>query len=262
MSLDSPLVIQAEVEDLELDKRLYQSLPAAVQQQWDKLQLAGRVSGKLDLIFDGAKWKPEAQITCHQVSAKPWLFLSRFTQVDGEIEYKNGTLSSKRMRGRASGQVVEAAFSLKHFNPVAQASAFPSLTSNTLQTNTLQTNTLPGSPQQGSSRQYAEISSGMPTGTQWLGTLRCRSLEWSPDDEDLVAALTPAGKPQEVEQKVRSISQYQWQCCTVNACFQRDSVDNPRWERTAEVNIYDGRIRYEKFRFPVYNIRGDSQSRR
>jgi hypothetical protein len=42
----------------------------------------------------------------------------------------------------------------------------------------------------------------------------------------------------------------------VNATFERFSADNPKWQRTIEAHLYDGRLQYEKFPFPVYNIRG------
>lgn len=224
LGLDSPMQIEAEVENLELDKRLYQSLPPTVQQQWDKFQLSGRVSGSLKLQFDGQKWQPSASIRCQQVSLKPWLFPYEFSQVEGEITYASGLLKSSRLLGRASGQVVEASLSLTHV-------------------------TLPQAP-------VMQPDGAALQGMQWIGSLQARSLGPVAIDEDLVAALTPTGKPQSGAEKfVRSL-QLIGSVELVNATFERTDPSLPRWNRTLEARIYDGRLKYEKFPFPIYNIRG------
>jgi AsmA-like C-terminal region len=212
LSLDSPIDIEAEVENLELDKRLHQSLPPVVQQQWDKLQLAGKVSGRLKLTFDGRTWKPTASITCQQVSVKPWLFPYEFEQIEGEIQYEAGTVTSTCLRGRAGGQLLEASLELNHVS--------------------------------------------MPQGTQWIGKIQSHSLGVVAIDEELMAALTPVGKPPSGAEKfVRSLN-ITGGVELVNATLVRTSAESPKWQRTIEAHVFDGRLQYDKFRYPIYNIRG------
>jgi hypothetical protein len=114
LALDSPMVIEAEVDNLDLDQRLYQSLPDKFQQHWDRLQLAGRISGSLRLSFDGLQWQPSADFRCQQINIRPWLFPYPLTQIDGSISYHHGTLLGQNLQGKAGGQLVESEFELSH----------------------------------------------------------------------------------------------------------------------------------------------------
>ncbi len=110
--LDSPMVIHAEAKNLDLDKRLYQSLPASWQAHWDRMQLAGRVSGTIQLAFDGLRWSPSAEIQCQNVSLTPWLFPFPLTAVKGLVSYRDGTIISQRLDGLAGGQPIHGSFHL------------------------------------------------------------------------------------------------------------------------------------------------------
>jgi hypothetical protein len=106
------MVIHAKATNLELDSRLYESLPDSLQKQWDRLQPSGHVSGTIQLSFDGAHWTPIASIQCESVALKPWLFPYPLSDVQGLVYYQNGTFSSERLIGLAGGQPVESSFSL------------------------------------------------------------------------------------------------------------------------------------------------------
>ncbi len=110
--LDSPLILRAEAKNLELDQRLYQSLPANWREQWDRLVLAGRVSGHIELVFDGRSWQPSALIECQDVSMQPWLFPYPLTAITGQVAYQQGVVSSQRLEGRAGGQSLQSSFHL------------------------------------------------------------------------------------------------------------------------------------------------------
>lgn len=112
--LDVPIVIHAKARHLELDRRLYESLPLSLQQQWDKLQLAGRVSGDIRLSFDGVRWTPSAAIQCEGVAMKPWLFPYPLVGLQGLVHYQHGVISSNDLRGRAGGRPIAGSFSLSH----------------------------------------------------------------------------------------------------------------------------------------------------
>ncbi|MBX3423079.1 MAG: hypothetical protein KF752_16100 [Pirellulaceae bacterium] len=208
LELDSPMVIEAQVQNIDLDKRLYQSLPVAFQQHWDRLQLAGRVSGSVQLKFDGQVWQPSAAIDCQHVSLRPWLFPYPLTDVHGKVQYREGTLSSQQLQGRAAGQPLEASMSLS-------------------------------------------LAEG-----QWHGRLQCRSLGPVVIDEDLISALTPTGSPPgSAEEFVRSLK-LAGAVELVSAVFERKGPEEANWHRTIDANVFGGRLQYDKFVYPIYNIRG------
>lgn len=109
---DVPMVIHASANNLEIDSSLRESLPSKLQTQWDRLQPSGRVSGNLQLTFDGREWTPIASIRCEQVSVNPWLFPYPLSDLEGLIHYQNGTLSTDHIRGVAGGQAITGQFSL------------------------------------------------------------------------------------------------------------------------------------------------------
>lgn len=110
LGLNSPMTIVAHVRNLDLDQRLRQSLPGALQEHWDKLQLSGRVSGNIKLWFDGQKWTPALSVDCEDVAIRPWLFPYLITNIRGPITYQDATVSSPRIQGRAGGQDVFGRF--------------------------------------------------------------------------------------------------------------------------------------------------------
>ena len=109
---DVPMVIHASANNLEIDSRLRESLPNKLQAQWDRLQPSGRVSGNLQLTFDGQHWTPIADICCEQVSVSPWLFPYPLSDLEGLVHYQDGTLSTDNIQGLAGGQPITGKFSL------------------------------------------------------------------------------------------------------------------------------------------------------
>jgi hypothetical protein len=109
---DVPMVIHATAYNLDIDGRLRESLPEGLQTQWDRLRPAGRVSGNLQLTFDGQSWTPIASIRCEQVSITPWLFPYPLSHIEGLIHYQDRTLSTDQLTGLAGGQIVTGQFSL------------------------------------------------------------------------------------------------------------------------------------------------------
>ncbi len=109
---DVPMVIHATAKNLEMDSRLRESLPASLQAQWDRLQPAGRVSGEIQLAFDGVQWTPTASLHCENVAVRPWLFPYPIAQIQGQLRFQQGTLSSEKLVGLAGGQPVTGSFSL------------------------------------------------------------------------------------------------------------------------------------------------------
>jgi hypothetical protein len=206
-SLDSPMTIQAEAVDVELDRRLYASLPAVLQQQWDRLQLSGMVSGNIQLSFDGARWDPVCQIVCQGVNMTPWLFPYPLNNIKGEVTYQDNTISSERLVGAAGGQGMQASLRLTRDM------------------------------------------------TQWFGSFQCKSTGPVAINEQLITALTPLDRDTTgVEEFVRSLHP-RGAIELVGATFERDSLSDT-WHQAIDANIYGGSIHYDRFRYPIYDIRG------
>jgi hypothetical protein len=207
-SLQSPMVIHAEANDLDLDQRLYLSLPEKWQLQWDRLKLQGRVSGRIKLSFDGQTWSPSAWVQCHDVSLEPWLFPYPLTSVSGPLVYEAGMVSSERLDGQAGGQKLHGSFRL------------------------------------------SQSANG------WLGKLQCSSDGPLSINEQLLKALTAVDKPASAaETFVRSLHP-SGSIELVNATFERKSPQEATWSRSIQANIYGGRIKYDGFPYPIYDIRG------
>ncbi|MCA9132972.1 MAG: hypothetical protein KDA45_07445, partial [Planctomycetales bacterium] len=109
---DVPMVIHAQAKNLELDSRLYESLPEDLQEPWNRLQPSGHVSGSLRLTYDGLRWTPIVSLHCQDVALKPWLFPYPLSNVQGLVRYQEGTFSSEGLTGLAGGQAVGCGFSL------------------------------------------------------------------------------------------------------------------------------------------------------
>ncbi|MCR9292584.1 MAG: hypothetical protein NXI32_07685 [bacterium] len=113
LGLNSPLAIEAKVVNLDLDQRLYQSLPQDLQEHWNKLELSGRVSGDMKLFFDGQRWTPSIFVRCQGVNIRPWLFPFPVTDVHGDIQYQDRRIQSQHVQGSAGGQQVHASFAFE-----------------------------------------------------------------------------------------------------------------------------------------------------
>ncbi len=114
--LDVPMVIDARAVNLELDRRLYASLPLTWRNYWDRLKLEGAIDAHLRLNFDGQTWTPVATVECRGVSMTPWLFPYPLTNVCGLVQLQNRQLSSDGLTGIAGGQPVEGNFNLSSLN--------------------------------------------------------------------------------------------------------------------------------------------------
>ncbi len=205
---DVPMVIHATANNLEIDSRLREALPDSLQSQWDRLQPSGRVSGNLQLTFDGKQWTPIVAIRCEQVSVKPWLFPYPLSDLEGLVHYQDGTLSTDQVTGLAGGQRIMGQFSLSQ------------------------------------------------SGSEWYGRLSGQTAGPIAIDETLLAALSPDGKPATgAETFVRSLHPRGSVQLTF-ASFEKKSADEPTWKRKVDISVFGGSIKYDHFRYPIYEIQG------
>ncbi len=111
--LDAPVDLDATVSGLELDARLYNSLPPKLQNFWNRLQLEGTVDANVRLMSDGKQWTPSITIDCRKLSLEPWLFPYRLTNAIGRVTYRDHQVACDEMVGLAGGQVVRANWNFK-----------------------------------------------------------------------------------------------------------------------------------------------------
>ncbi len=111
-TLDVPMWIQAKAQHLELDRRLFDSLPQHWQSYWERLKLEGTADASVRLVFDGQKWSTKASFDCKKISMTPWLFPYPIENVTGRVEYADGKVSSESLAGFAGGQPVQGSVSL------------------------------------------------------------------------------------------------------------------------------------------------------
>lgn len=88
----SPLNLEAEVRQLELDDQLLQALPLSLQSHWLKYQPQGQVDATVRLSYDGQTWKPEIQVRCQNVSFKHHKFPYRLEHGKGIVSLKDDVL--------------------------------------------------------------------------------------------------------------------------------------------------------------------------
>ncbi len=206
---DVPITIFASASGLELDRRLYDSLPTSWQTYWDRLQLEGSADAELKLMFDGKRWSTVATFDCQGISMTPWLFPYRLEKVTGKVMYADGRVSSELLSGLAGGQPVQGAVLL--------------------------------------------INAG---GGQWVGEVACRTLGAVAVDEKLISALTPVGGAQSpTESFIRTLHPAGVVQLT-SATFKRSSAPGDTWHRSIDASVYNGKIRYDGFEYPIYEIRG------
>lgn len=91
---------------------------------------------------------------------------------------------------------------------------------------------------------------------QWLGRIEGRTHGPVAIDEQMLHALTPRGSPTTgVETFVRSLRPT-GAVVLKSFAFDRKLASEPRWSRSIDAHIYDASIRYDKFDYPITEVRG------
>ena len=83
----NPLFLAAEVRQLDLDRSLFDILPASLQAEWKKYWPAGVVDADARLSYDGRTWQPEmVAVRCQNVSFEHHKFPYRLEQGRGTLD--------------------------------------------------------------------------------------------------------------------------------------------------------------------------------
>lgn len=100
------LELDASIEDLPLDGRLYRLLPKSLQDEWDKFAPTGAVNVGAHLTWDGKLWQPDVTIQCRGVSFAYYKFPLRLQQGFGAIHYADNRIQVNDFTAVVNGQTV------------------------------------------------------------------------------------------------------------------------------------------------------------
>ncbi len=85
--LAAPLSMALRAENVSLDKPLFDSLPAPLQDEWLKYQPTGTIDADVQLTFDGAIWRPAVTLTGRNLSFESDKFSYRVGNGSGTLSY-------------------------------------------------------------------------------------------------------------------------------------------------------------------------------
>ena len=83
----SPLWLEAEIRQLELDRQLFECLPEVLQDQWRKYRPEGRINADVTLHFDvrTKTWHPDLSVECLNVALTHYKFPYRLEHGTGSL---------------------------------------------------------------------------------------------------------------------------------------------------------------------------------
>ena len=116
-AIGSPLTAAVTVNDLSLDQRLYQALPTAMKDAWQKLGVSGLVDAEASLVFDGKKWTPRVKVRAKNAGLEPEFFPYPVKNISGDFVYENDTIVASALIGTAGGQRLNGALTLARAQP-------------------------------------------------------------------------------------------------------------------------------------------------
>ena len=116
-SVGSPIAATIAVKDLSLDQRLYQALPAAIQEAWQKLGVSGLVDAQATLGFDGKLWTPQIRVHAKNAGLEPEFFPYPVRNIHGDFVYQNDSIVAESLTGTAGGQKISGALTLTRGQP-------------------------------------------------------------------------------------------------------------------------------------------------
>lgn len=117
MKLDSPMQLSLQVNNLELDQRLYHSLPQGVQAIWNKIRPNGWIDAQARIGFDGTRWNPMVSVQARQCTVNADYFPYPIDSIFGSFEYADGIINAPAIEGLANGIPVSGALRLERASP-------------------------------------------------------------------------------------------------------------------------------------------------
>lgn len=119
LSSTPQLRVAAAVQQLSLDRQLFQVLPASMQAEWQKFDPSGTIDASLTLTYDGTHLQPELHLTCRDVEFSYHKFPYRMRHGQGVIDFVNDTVSASQFTAQAGAQTVYFSGRFTHPGPAA-----------------------------------------------------------------------------------------------------------------------------------------------
>lgn len=117
IKMPAPMTAMVEINDLELDHRLFQSLPAQMQEMWNRFQARGHVDAKAVIRFDGINWHPYIEVLTEDLAINAEFFPYPLTNISGTITYNDGKLIARNMSASAGEQSLSGSLELTKASP-------------------------------------------------------------------------------------------------------------------------------------------------
>jgi hypothetical protein len=113
----SPLAATATIQNLALDDRLYQALPAALQEHWKRMGIQGTVDASAAIQFDGQKWNPRVLVRARNAGIHADFFPYPVTGLQGDFLYENGRIHAPELTAVAGEQRLSGSLTLQKAEP-------------------------------------------------------------------------------------------------------------------------------------------------
>ncbi len=118
LAVGSPMTVTAVVQNLSLDQRLFQALPAAIQETWQRMGVSGGVvDGTATVAFDGSRWTPQINVTARNAAINAEYFPYPLTNLSGQFAYNGQEIVAKNLTARAGDQTLRGALTLVKSEP-------------------------------------------------------------------------------------------------------------------------------------------------
>lgn len=117
LKIPSPMTAVIEVKDLELDQRLFHSLPGPMQDIWHRLQARGHLDAKATIIFDGYHWHPYVEVETNNLSVNADFFPYPLNRIGGKFIYNDGHFQANHVIAYAGEQRLTGSLELVRADP-------------------------------------------------------------------------------------------------------------------------------------------------
>ncbi|XZE22537.1 hypothetical protein SH449x_002467 [Pirellulaceae bacterium SH449] len=117
LEIPSPMMAVVEVKDLELDQRLFQSLPEPMQDIWHRFQARGHLDAKATITFDGYQWHPYVEVETKNLSLNAEFFPYPLHRIGGKFSYNDGHFQANNFVAYAGEQRLTGSLELVRADP-------------------------------------------------------------------------------------------------------------------------------------------------
>lgn len=242
---NSPLGLAGQVKGLVIDSKLEAALPCGLERLWHRFRPNGNVDAEVKLAFDGQRWQPELTAHCRGMS------LTDADKFPYPIEQATGTVSLNRspttgatrlgldLTGMGNGRPIHIVAELDHLAlpkiPVANGAA------------TVAFGDMPIDSSNGVQLASAAAPENCPLvkPTGWVQV----SGEGVSIHEELLAALPPRAQPFVRSLRPQGLIDFVWR-------YERNDPNAVRGETSLQLKLADCAIQYERFPYPLQQVRG------